>query len=54
MYIEALFGLVILGTVLFALQAKVTKNIWDLPMVLAALFCFGAAGYGFFKLAFQI
>ncbi len=31
MYIEALFGLVILGTVLFALQAKVTKTFGIFP-----------------------
>lgn len=52
MNVEGLFGLLALGTVLFATQMLIRKSIWDIPMILGAMFCFVTTGYGFFKLAF--
>lgn len=52
MNIGGLFGLLALGTVLFGFQMVIKKSIWDLPMILGAIFCFCVVGYGFFKLAF--
>lgn len=47
-----LFGLMSLGTVLFSIQMLTKKGIFDIPMIIGAFFCWGGAGYGFFKLAF--